>query len=45
MVDIPENQTKPYHIYLIYIDKQSLVLNNLKWLIFQKIKLNHIIYI
>ena len=28
------NQTKPNHIYLIYMYKQDLPLNNLQWLIY-----------
>ena len=30
-----ENQTKPYHIYLIYMYKEDMALNNLQWLICQ----------
>ena len=36
MVDIPSNQTKPNHIYLIYMHKDDLTLNNLQWLIYRK---------
>ena len=44
MVDIPYNQTKPNHIYLIYMYKEDLALNNLQWLICHKTqtKPNHI---
>ena len=40
MVDMPQTQTKPNHIYLIYIYKEDLVLNNLWRLIFYKTKTN-----
>ena len=30
---MPENPTKPNHIYLIYMYKEDLALNNLQWLI------------
>ena len=33
MVDMPENLTKPNHIYLAYTYKEDLALNNLQWLI------------
>ena len=33
---MPSNPTKPNHIYLIYIYKEDLVLNNLQGLIFHK---------
>ena len=47
MVDVPENQTKLYHIYLIYMYKEDLALNNLQWLICHKnpTKPNHIFLI
>ena len=31
MVDMPENPTKPNHIYLIYIYNEDLALNNQQW--------------
>ena len=40
MVDMPSNQTKPNHIYLIYMYKEDLALNNPQWLICHKIKPN-----
>ena len=40
MVDMSHNQTKPNHIYLIYIYKEDLALNNLHWLICHKTKSN-----
>ena len=39
------NQTKPNHIYLIYMYKQELALNNFQLLICHKTKPNQIIYI
>ena len=39
------NPTKPNHIYLIYIYKEELALNNLQWLIWHKIQTNQFIYI
>ncbi len=44
MVDMPQNTTKSNHIYLIYMYKEDLALNNLQWLIHHKsqIKSNHI---
>ena len=33
MVDMLSNPTKPNHIYLIYMYKEYLALNNLQWLI------------
>ena len=41
MVDMPSNQTKN-HIYLIYMYKDDLALNNLQWLICHQTKPNHI---
>ena len=32
------SQTKPNHIYLIYMHKEDLALNNLQWLIYHKTK-------
>ena len=32
-------------IYLIYIDKMDLALNNLQWLIYHKTQPNQILYI
>ena len=41
MVDMPKNQTKPNHMYLIYIYMYVYIaLNNLKWLICHKTKSN-----
>ena len=34
------NQTKPNHIYLIYMYKEDLALDNLQWLICHKTKRN-----
>ena len=45
MVDIPLNPTKPNAIYLIYMNKEDLALNNLDWLICHKTKSNEILYI
>ena len=45
MVDMPSNPTKPNHIYLIYMYKEDLALNNLQWLICHKAQPNQIIYI
>ena len=44
MIDFPENPTKLNLIYLIYMYKEDLVLDNLQWLISQKThpKPNHI---
>ena len=42
MVDMPSNQTRPNHKYLIYMYKKDLALNNLKWLICHKTKQNKI---
>ena len=39
------NQTKPNHIYLIYMYNEDLVLNNQQCLIFHKTESNQIIYI
>ena len=40
-----EIQTKPNHIYLIYMYKENLALNKLRVLIYHKTQTNHIIYI
>ena len=40
-----ENQTKPNHIYLIYMNKENLALNYLQWLICHKTQPNQILYI
>ena len=40
MVDMPLNQTKLNHIYLMCME--NLALNNLQWLICHKTKSNHI---
>ena len=45
MVDMTLNQTKPNHIYLIYMQREDLVLNNPQWLICRKIQPNQFIYI
>ena len=42
MVDMPSNPIKTYHIYLIYMYKEDLALNNLQWLICYKTKPNPI---
>ena len=34
------NQTKPNHVYLIYMYKKDLALNNIQWLICHKNKPN-----
>ena len=40
-----KTQTKPNHIYLIYMYIKDLGLNNLQWLICHKSQPNQIIYI
>ena len=40
MVDMPQKPTKPNHIYLIYMYKEDLALNNLQWLICLRTKPN-----
>ena len=45
MVDLSSNQTKQNHIYLIYMYKEDLALNNLQWLIYHQTKPNQIVYI
>ena len=42
---IQPNQTKPNHIYLIYMYKEDLAFNNLQRFICHKTQLNQIIYI
>ena len=42
---MPQNPTKPNPIYLIYMYKEDLALNDQKWLICNKTQLNQIIYI
>ena len=42
---IKPNQTKPNHIYLIYMYKEDLALNNQQWLICHITQSNQIIYI
>ena len=42
MVDMSLNTTKPNQIYLIYMYKENLALNNLQWLICHETKPNHI---
>ena len=44
MVDIPKNPTQPNHIYLIYLYKEDLVLNNLQLLICHETQPNQILY-
>ena len=39
---MPYNPTQLNHIYLIYMYKEDLALNNLQWLICHKTQLNHI---
>ena len=39
---MPQNPTKPNHIYLIYMYKEDLAFNNLQWLICHKIKPNQL---
>ena len=38
MVDMPQNRTKPNHIYLIYMYEYDLIFNKLQGLIFHKTK-------
>ena len=38
-------KTQTNHVYLIYMYKDDLVLNNLQWLICHKIQPNQILYI
>ena len=45
MVEMPYNQTKANRIYLIYMYKEDLALNNLQWLIGHTSQPNEIIYI
>ena len=42
MVDMPQNPTKPNPIYLIYMYKEDLALNNLQRLICHKTKPIHL---
>ena len=42
---MPQNTTKPNPIYLIYMYKEDLALNNLQWLICHKTQPNQIIYL
>ena len=42
---MPLNLTKPNHIYLVYMYKEDLALNNLQWLICHKTQPNQIMYI
>ena len=42
---MPKTQTQPNHIYLMYMYKEDLALNNLQWLIGHKTKPNQNIYI
>ena len=45
MVDMPLNPTKSNHIYLIYMYKVGLALDNLQWLRYHKTQPNQVIYI
>ena len=45
MVDMAQNTTKPNPIYLIYMYKEDLGLNNQQWLICHKTQQNQILYI
>ena len=38
---MPLNPSKPNPVYLIYMHKEDLALNNQQWLICHKTKLNH----
>ena len=38
MVEMPSNQTKPNHLYLIHMYKDDLALNNPQWLICHQTK-------
>ena len=40
MVDMPQDPTKPNHIYLIYMYNDALALNNPQWLIYHKTQPN-----
>ena len=42
---MPQNPTKPNHIYYTYMYKKDLALNNLQWLICHETQPNQIIYI
>ena len=44
MLDMQPNQTKVNNIYLIYMYKEDLALNNFQWFICHKTKPNQIIY-
>ena len=44
MVDMPQNTIKQNPIYLIYIYKEDLSLNNLQWLICHKTQLTDLTY-
>ena len=37
---MPENPNKPNHMYLMYMYREDLALNNLQWLICHKTKRN-----
>ena len=39
---MPQNPTQPNHIYLIYMYKEDLALNNLQWLMCHKSQPNNI---
>ena len=45
MVDVPQNPNKTNHMYLIYMYKQDLTLNNLQWLMCHKTPTKKIICI
>ena len=40
MVDMPQNQTKPNHVYLICMSKQDIALNNPQGLTCHKSNIN-----
>ena len=45
MVDMPQNQTQPNPMYIIYMYREDLALNNQQGLIWHKRELNQIMYI
>ena len=45
MVDMPLNPTKPNYIYLIYMPKENLAINNLQWLTCHENQTNQILCI
>ena len=42
---MPQSPTQPNPIYLMYMYKEDLALNNLQWLICHKAQPNQILYI